>query len=1098
MSTVRQSELFASKDWTILYTAFNQVNFNASDPGSINQALRDYLRVNYPEDYNDWIESSEFVAIIDLLAWLAGTLAFKTDINARENFLETAEARESVLRLARFLSYNPSRNRCASGLLKLVEVSTNDDITDSTGQSLNNVRIAWNNNDDPDWFEKFSTVISAACIGSNPFGTPIKNGTVGGVTTQLYRLDSRMGDNLFGFTAPVSGQSMDFEICNADFSDGEFLRERSPDEDAAFHLYYRNDGQGNNSPDTGFFLLFKQGTLKKSDFNIDSPSENAVLEVPTTGVNETDVWVHSLDSNGRSAFEWTRVPAIFSENITFNSLANEERNIFSVVTRSDDRIAVRFADGLFGFAPSGGIRVWHRQSNGAQYQIKPNEINRFTQHIVYYNRQGIAKTLTMKYSLAQPVSNSAARETEEQIKQRAPSVYAAQNRMVSGEDYNVFPLSANIATKLKAVNRVYSGHSRHIDLNDPTSNYQDVTVFAEDGILYKETANYYEEVPLSFNRTPAEVIELHIQPILRKLDIRSYVTDELTARIDPDHPHTPSVPAATWLQSSVAKFSSTGRFTVDHQYLRAGTSIFLLLPDGTQKWVGIANVSGKPNDFVEAGLRGPVTLSEAVPTGATLEALVPGYNPELGEAIIKDIAEKLALSLSFTLWFDPKTSEWLVGAPSSLLVDGAAPEAGAIKIASVDYVSGTLWRLTARGKRFVFESERKVKFFHTGAKVLDSETGITKRDTVTILKSNSDLKFDDGRGLGTDFDFNLTNLFYYNSGTHEPRRVQIDFTDTDRDGIADHPDALTKIITPGKQSTLFWKLGEAFGQESYIPIRNMRVYDTQALRVAEPVKSEGRLAYEADTKKIYKIVNGVWVLQNSKDFKVASGRGPNVAEAWITASGTVTPERSSIYFQWKHYAPTNHRIDPALTNIVDVFVLPNDYDFAIRQWITNGAHADDEPPLPSELDLKLAFREYERFKMFSDQMVWRPVQYKYLFGPGSEKYNLRAKFKVVKLPNSALSDGEIKTRLIAAVNTFFDVTRWDFGETFFFTELAAFIHQQLASVIGSVVIVPMDEEASFGEVFEVKASSNEMFISTAQVSDVEIINSNTSANLRIR
>ncbi len=130
MSSVRQSELFVSEDWLVLYRAFTQVNFNASDPPSINAALRQYIQTNYPEDFNDWTESSEFVAILDLLSWLAGTLAFKTDINARENFLETATARESILRLARFLSYNPHRNQPATGLLKIVEVETDDDVID--------------------------------------------------------------------------------------------------------------------------------------------------------------------------------------------------------------------------------------------------------------------------------------------------------------------------------------------------------------------------------------------------------------------------------------------------------------------------------------------------------------------------------------------------------------------------------------------------------------------------------------------------------------------------------------------------------------------------------------------------------------------------------------------------------------------------------------------------------------------------------------------------------------------------------------------------------------------------------------------------------
>ena len=52
------------------------------------------------------------------------------DLNARENFLELAERRESVLRLARTLSYNPKRNIVPNGLLKVESVSTTESVRD--------------------------------------------------------------------------------------------------------------------------------------------------------------------------------------------------------------------------------------------------------------------------------------------------------------------------------------------------------------------------------------------------------------------------------------------------------------------------------------------------------------------------------------------------------------------------------------------------------------------------------------------------------------------------------------------------------------------------------------------------------------------------------------------------------------------------------------------------------------------------------------------------------------------------------------------------------------------------------------------------------
>ena len=53
------------------------------------------------------------------------------DVNTRENFLETAERRDSVFKLARMLGYNPKRNIAASGLIKVVSIQQQNLLTDS-------------------------------------------------------------------------------------------------------------------------------------------------------------------------------------------------------------------------------------------------------------------------------------------------------------------------------------------------------------------------------------------------------------------------------------------------------------------------------------------------------------------------------------------------------------------------------------------------------------------------------------------------------------------------------------------------------------------------------------------------------------------------------------------------------------------------------------------------------------------------------------------------------------------------------------------------------------------------------------------------------
>lgn len=1098
MSQIRHSELFASQDWKVLYRAFSQVNFNATDPASINQALREYIRANYPEDFNDWIESSEFVAIIDLLSWLAGTLAFKVDINARENFLETAQARESVLRLARFLSYNPSRARPASGLLKLIEVSTDDDVTDATGRSLTGQAIRWNNVDDRDWFEKFTTVLNAAFVSTNPYGTPLKNGVVSEVATQLYRLNGRMGENDFHFNTRVSGQTMDFELCNMDFDDGELHYEREPNPDSAFHMSYRSDGNGNSSPDTGFFCLFKQGQTKTQAFSISSPVENQLLNIDSSNVSEDDVWVQSINSKEQVLKKWTRVPSVYSDNVTFNSLSTSERDIYSVITRDDDAISLRFSDGYFGNAPSGTIQVTYRTVNGQRYTIKPLDISRVKVSFNYTNRRGIRRTLSMMFSLYSQVGNATTRETEAQVKRRAPAVYSTQGRMVSGEDYNLFPMSSNLAVKLKAVNRIYAGHSRHIDLNDPTSTYQDTNVFADDGIIFEEPTNYYEEVPISLNRSPVEIVTHHIQPMLKKPAVRQRILSEQVRRaMDGTNANYVSPPVGSWVQATSEQFSSTGHFTADYTHVKAGATLLFQLPDMSRKWVAVAEVNGAITVAPETLEKGPVVLAESIPTGSTVIATLPTYEATLSSDIYDVLEEKIDLGLSFTLWFDPLETVWLIDEYSALAVDANPPSAAAIKVASVEQVGTTLWKLSARGESIVFESARKVHWYADGEKVVDGRTGARKIDTIAVLGTNPDIDSDSGASIKEPSIFNTSKMYYSLSGKHEPRRINLAFVDEDEDGGYDHPNAFHRLVSTEKHlSTLFWKLDET---QNFVPITSVEAYADKTL-LPELLDSgvSGRIAYDVSEDTFYKSVGTKWAQDNRRNYRVARGRGFNVAASWTAHGEAFVPSADPLHFHWKHYANTEHRIDPSRTNIIDMFVLSNEYDFLTRQWIANGSKASEIPTPPSELDLRLTFRNYEAFKMFTDEIVWRPVRYKALFGTGSEDANLRAKFKVVKLPNTTASDGEIKSRVIRAINDFFDVNRWDFGETFYFTELAAYVHQQLAAVIGSFVIVPLDEDASFGDVFEVSAQPDEIFISTAQVSDVEIIASNSAGNLRIR
>ena len=73
--TTRQTNLLVNQDWTRVYQTFKQADFQSYDFETLRKTMIDYLRTYYPEDFNDFTESSEYIALIDLIAFLGQSLA---------------------------------------------------------------------------------------------------------------------------------------------------------------------------------------------------------------------------------------------------------------------------------------------------------------------------------------------------------------------------------------------------------------------------------------------------------------------------------------------------------------------------------------------------------------------------------------------------------------------------------------------------------------------------------------------------------------------------------------------------------------------------------------------------------------------------------------------------------------------------------------------------------------------------------------------------------------------------------------------------------------------------------------------------------------
>jgi hypothetical protein len=122
--------------------------------------------------------------------------------------------------------------------------------------------------------------------------------------------------------------------------------------------------------------------------------------------------------------------------------------------------------------------------------------------------------------------------------------------------------------------------------------------------------------------------------------------------------------------------------------------------------------------------------------------------------------------------------------------------------------------------------------------------------------------------------------------------------------------------------------------------------------------------------------------------------------------------------------------------------------------------------------------------MISDELIIRSGEFKVLFGSKADP-KLQAKFVIVKSPSVTYTDIQIKSAVINAIKDFFDITYWNFGDTFNFTELSTSIHNVLSAQISSIVIIPKESLNHFGSLFQIGAEENEILIPHVSIDDIE-------------
>lgn len=1133
VSSLQTTTKFGIQDWTAIYSQVpSNPMLDSYDFETLRKSMINYLQANNAETYNDYIQSSEYVSLIDLIAFMGQAMSYRFDLNARESFLSTAQTRNAITSIANTINYIPSRNLAANGYLKFNSISINDDVYDSLGNNLNGIVITWNDKSNKNWFDQWNSIINAVLVSSQVVGNPGNTQLINGISYAEYSLNCPTNQYPpYSFSASVDTQSMNFEIVNPTSMGQNYIYEVGPLNTSTFNILYETDGNGYSSQNTGFFFYFKQGTTGSQTFSISNALPNYSFTLTNTGINNTDVWLYQINSDGTYT-RWNQVDSVYSNNSSVTS-----GNIFSISNLVNDGITLSFGDGVFGNIPNGNFVVFARSSNGLTYRINPSEISYQTFQIPYTSKINRTQVLTVKASLLYTVGNSSATESLSNIKLKAPQSYYSQNRMVNGQDYNSFPFTKfSSLLQVTAVNRVSSGISRYLDVNDPTGKYSSTNIFGNDGFMYMDDSIQTQAYTYSGINALATSIQNNLSNIMADSTTMSFVFDEYSAN---DFSNV----GITWNMVLNDNTSSSGYITNNSNVvINVNDATSLLVPGAIIEFIpptgymfdnnnnlvinasGIAGLNqtsaiystivGSPihdgygNSIEQNGTNvdgtGAIQLNAKVPSGAVLGSIFPFYTTSIPNTILTTIIKYLNSGLAVALQYFPSnvTANNYIGmwkiitsptfplnySPSNYGTSFVTPtSSGATStnswLIAIVPTSTNGYTLYNRSHAYYFGSEQQTSFYYdSAAKVYDPINATTLTDRITILKVNSAPSISTNLGLSEDVPVDIFSTVNNLDGTIDNSRVGIQYADLYSTGIPSNPTFFSSCVGPNDY--VFF-------------VTDNTTSTTQLLTTGIIVSSVATI-----NANLYSYANGTIIFcQSNKAFYKISRYGTTATKTLLNNAGdtltyTCYNGRYDLKFQYRHNAADSRRIDPSPANVIDIYCLENSYALAYQQWVEDTTGQVAKPDPPNTQELSSAYGTLNNYKMVSDELIFNSAQFVPLFGDKADPTQ-QATVVAVTNPNTNVSSGEIASNIIILMNAYFAIGNFTFGQPFYWSALSNYLITNLGSMVSSVNLVPTANNMAYGSLEQITCDPYQIFISCATVSDVLVVSSLNNLNLRI-
>ncbi len=408
------------------------VNYTARGYGSVRQALIDRVKLRFPNDWTEVVQTTVAMSFLDIVAWSHEQRTYYYDLQATNCYLETADLPESIVSLARQLGYKRRLATAAS-----VPVTLFPNPPQATSISIPKAQPVQIGND---------LVFEAAEDYVIPAGQPVwpEEGSeeiivfVEGETKTEEFLSDGTAFQTFGLSHPsVIQGSVNVSVLDEEWTQTSslvFIEGSGIGRDT-----FIGDGEDNQTYELQLLHAFIDPTDEDVLILMISLEPWKMVEEFTGAPKEFRAY---QNQDGITTIRFGRVvddsaPQDFSVIDAIYQITGSQKR-YVVDFDANSRATVAFGDGLGGIVPLEGatITVSYRVGGGVQGNIRRGKLDD--------NIRGILPSganVNVRVFNSESGSGGEEIETLERVKQLAPKFAKTNERAVTNEDFTVLAMT---------------------------------------------------------------------------------------------------------------------------------------------------------------------------------------------------------------------------------------------------------------------------------------------------------------------------------------------------------------------------------------------------------------------------------------------------------------------------------------------------------------------------------------------------------------------------------------------------------------------------------------------------------------------------------